>query len=92
MTDIVARRLVVTGKVQGVFFRANTERVARELGLRGWVTNADDGAVEIHAEGSRDALDRLIAWCREGPPGAKVDGVSVDEANIRGLPSFDVYR
>ncbi len=67
----------VSGKVQGVWYRATTVEKARELGLRGWVRNLPDGRVEIVAEGPRGALEKLIAWCHEGPPLAVVDEVKV---------------
>lgn len=69
----------VTGLVQGVFYRANTERVARELGLLGWVKNEDDGSVSIVVQGEKEKLDRLVEWCHEGPEGAEVEKVEVKE-------------
>lgn len=88
MSDAV--HLKVEGRVQGVFFRANTEKVAKELGVAGWVRNLDDGSVEIHAEGDRDHLDRLIDWCRRGPAMANVEHVDVDWIPAQGLQSFDI--
>ncbi len=70
--------IIVTGRVQGVFYRATTEETALGLGLTGWVKNRHDGNVEILAEGERTALEKLITWCREGPPMARVKNVSVD--------------
>ena len=67
----------VSGKVQGVWYRATTVEEARKLGLTGWVRNLLDGRVEIVAEGPRGSLERLIAWCHEGPPLAVVDEVKV---------------
>jgi acylphosphatase len=63
---------VVTGRVQGVGYRAATAAEARRLGLAGWVRNRPDGAVELEAEGPADAVAALLAWCRVGPPSAKV--------------------
>lgn len=71
--------IVVRGVVQGVFFRANAERVARELGLFGWVKNEEDGSVRIVAQGEKEKLDKLIEWCNAGPQGARVDSVGVKE-------------
>ncbi len=68
-------RLLVSGRVQGVFFRAHTQEEARRLGLTGWVRNLPDGRVEALAEGPRDALEALLAWARVGPPSARVTGV-----------------
>ncbi len=90
MTDVVARRLRVTGRVQGVFYRATTQEKARELGLVGWVCNTEDGAVEVHAEGRESAIETLIEWCKNGPPGARVDGVDVAGAVPEGFVSFDI--
>ncbi|MDZ7643950.1 MAG: acylphosphatase [Woeseiaceae bacterium] len=65
----------VTGRVQGVFFRASTQTAARDLGLGGYARNLDDGAVEVLACGSNGSLDALQRWLREGPPMAQVDDV-----------------
>ncbi len=76
--EAACARIIVTGRVQGVFYRAHTEEKALELGLAGWVRNRADGSVEIVAEGPRPAIEKLIAWCHEGPPMANVKGVLVD--------------
>jgi acylphosphatase len=65
----------VTGRVQGVGFRWSAVREARRLGLRGWVRNADDGSVEVEAEGPPAAIEGFLAWLRRGPAGAFVSGV-----------------
>lgn len=67
--------LIVTGKVQGVFFRQSTLQEAQRLGLCGWVCNLPDGSVEIEAEGDEASLRDLVAWAQHGPPMARVDGV-----------------
>ena len=89
-----ARRVSVrvTGRVQGVFFRATAARRARALGVSGWIANARDGAVEAVFEGDTDALDRMLAWCREGPTDARVEGVEVTEEPPTGEPGFRVVR
>lgn len=69
---------VVYGRVQGVNFRAATQREAERLGLAGWVRNREDGAVELLAEGSRTALERLAAYLRRGPPSARVTRVDTE--------------
>ncbi len=69
--------IYVSGRVQGVFYRSNARRRALELGLRGWVRNLKDGRVEIVAEGDEEPLERLIEWCRRGPPMARVEDVEV---------------
>lgn len=70
-------QLVVRGRVQGVYFRAATQREARRLGLTGWVRNRSDGCVEIFAEGEEDSLKDLIAWSNRGPSAARVERVDV---------------
>ena len=68
----------VVGLVQGVFFRANTQKTAKALELLGWIRNMPDGSVEIVAEGRKQALDELVSWCRKGPPSSRIDKVSAD--------------
>ncbi|MCE2485514.1 MAG: acylphosphatase [Desulfurellaceae bacterium] len=67
--------ITVQGRMQGVFFRAATHRLARRLGLTGWVCNCPDGSVEVLAEGRRDTLEQLLDWCWRGPSGARVTDV-----------------
>ncbi len=90
MSHTVAVHLLVHGRVQGVFYRASTQRTAEGLGLSGWVMNRPDGSVEIHAEGSREKLEKLIAWCRIGPPAAEVSTVGLCWTEAEGLSSFDI--
>ncbi|MCG8555189.1 MAG: acylphosphatase [Proteobacteria bacterium] len=68
-------RVVVRGRVQGVFFRASAQREAKRLGLTGWVRNRSDGAVEVMAEGEEDQVKDLLAWTQRGPSTARVDQV-----------------
>ena len=70
-------RVVVHGKVQGVWFRESCRRVADRLGLDGWVTNRFDGTVHAEFEGPLDAVAQAVSWCRQGPPSAEVTGVDV---------------
>jgi acylphosphatase len=86
----VRRRVVVRGRVQGVWFRGSTQRRARTLGLAGWVRNRPDGSVEAVFEGSRPAVEAALAFCREGPPGARVEGIELREEPLEGLRGFDV--
>jgi acylphosphatase len=72
---MASARFVISGVVQGVFFRASTERRARELGLGGHARNLDDGRVEVVASGTSHALDELQTWLQRGPPAARVDHV-----------------
>ncbi len=74
---LVRADIIVTGIVQGVYYRADTQRQAAALGLTGWVRNEMDGSVGIATEGEKETIDTLIEWCHEGPPGARVDRVEV---------------
>lgn len=87
-----AVRYIVSGRVQGVFFRASTRDQARSLGLHGWVRNLPDGRVEVVASGDDAALSSLAAWLWQGPPSARVDAVAVEEcaAEEAGESGFDV--
>lgn len=77
MTKRVRVHMYISGVVQGVFFRANTENVARSLSLSGWVRNLTDGRVEVVAEGPQDRMNEFISWCHKGPPIASVDSVEM---------------
>lgn len=90
MSDTGAVHLLIHGRVQGVFYRASTQRTAEGLGLTGWVKNRPDGSVEIHAEGSREKLEELIAWCRLGPPAAEVSTIGLCWIEAEGLNSFEI--
>ena len=71
-------RVVVRGRVQGVFFRVETRERARSLGLSGWVRNTPDGSVEAVFEGDRERIESMLAWCRRGPSLARVDDVQTE--------------
>jgi len=85
-----AIRVRVTGRVQGVFFRAWTADEARTLHLAGWVRNCADGSVEAHIEGEREAIGELIELIREGPPDARVENIEVEATDLEGLSDFEV--
>ncbi len=68
----------VSGKVQGVYYRANTRDTAREKNVSGWVRNLDDGRVEAVFEGDEDAVEEMVEWCHEGSPRAEVENVEVE--------------
>jgi len=81
----------VRGRVQGVFFRAVTQETARGLNLTGWVRNRPDGSVEAVFEGENDPVDKMLAWCYQGPPTARVEEVLVQEEPYAGLfKNFDI--
>ncbi|MFW6067352.1 MAG: acylphosphatase [Myxococcota bacterium] len=83
-------QMVVRGRVQGVFFRASTQREARQLGLSGWVKNRPDGSVEIVAEGEEDQVKDLLAWAQHGPTTARVDKVETKWRSYTG--EFSDFR
>ena len=87
---MIRRRVVVHGLVQGVFFRDSTRRLAQRHGVAGWVANRPDGAVEAVFEGEADAVERLVAFSRAGPRGARVESVEVVEEKPEGLRGFAV--
>jgi acylphosphatase len=87
---MIRRRVVVHGHVQGVFFRDSVRRAAQQRSVNGWVANRRDGTVEAVFEGEPAAIERLIAFCREGPRGAQVESVDVTEENPENLTSFTV--
>lgn len=93
MSERVARRVVVRGHVQGVWYRNTCRREALELGVDGWVRNREDGAVEAVLAGPSDAVDALVAWMREGPPHARVDRLEAEPAPLEpdGVgPGFEI--
>lgn len=82
---------LIHGRVQGVYFRAATQRQAQQMGLTGWVCNCPDGTVEVLAEGEQADVQNLVAWCHHGPTGARVTRVEVDwEEPARNLPPFEI--
>jgi len=91
-TEIICRRFLVSGRVQGVFFRASTVREAGRLGLSGSATNLPDGRVEVIACGGRDKVDELAHWLASGPPLAQVFGVDTQELAPDDWPRGDEFR
>jgi acylphosphatase len=86
----VRRRIVVHGRVQGVWFRESARRRAEQLGLSGWVRNRPDGAVESEVEGSPDELEVFVSWFGHGPPDARVERIEVEELETHGDTRFDI--
>lgn len=84
--------ITVSGRVQGVWFRASTRDEAQHLGLAGFVENRPDGSVYLEAEGDDAAVAQLLAWLETGPPLARVDAVQVDEGEVQGLAGFEIRR
>lgn len=89
-TTRIARQAVVSGRVQGVYYRASTQQEARRLAVAGWVRNRPDGNVEAWLEGAPDAVEALLAWMRRGPEGARVTDLAVTEILPRDHTDFVV--
>ncbi|HEX2128930.1 MAG TPA: acylphosphatase [Solirubrobacterales bacterium] len=87
---MIRRRAVIRGEVQGVFFRDTTRRMAASRGVKGWVRNRPDGAVEAVFEGEPDAVESMLAFAREGPARAEVTDVEVAEEEPEGLEGFTI--
>jgi acylphosphatase len=88
--DLVRAELVISGRVQGVFFRGSAQAEGLRLGICGEVGNIPDGGVEATVEGERRAVEEFIAWCRKGPPAATVESVQVKFSPVRG--EFRTFR
>ena len=87
-----AVRVLVTGRVQGVWFRASTKEQADARGVCGWVRNLEDGRVEALFEGEEDDVDAVLEWCRTGPERARVDKISLKPVEEQGHSEFTVLR
>ena len=87
---MIRRRVVVQGRVQGVFFRDSVRRRAQQRGVAGWIANRRDGAVEAVFEGEPEAVESLVRFTHEGPRGAAVERVEVSDEEPEGLSGFDV--
>lgn len=90
--DRTRAHVFVSGRVQGVYYRANTRDTARENGIDGWVRNLDDGRVEAVFEGPREAVESTVEWCHEGSPRAEVREVSVEYGEPEGVSGFRIRR
>ena len=90
MSDVVRRRVVVHGDVQGVFFRDTTRREAASHGVAGWVRNTPEGTVEAVFEGEPAAVERMVEFAGRGPRGAEVERVEASDEEPEGLSGFEV--
>jgi acylphosphatase len=90
MSEVVRRRVVVRGHVQGVFFRDSARREAQRRGVAGWISNRPDGAVEAVFEGEPEAVAAMVDFCESGPRGAEVRQVETNDEQPEGLRGFDV--
>lgn len=84
--------ITVKGKVQGVYYRFSTLRKAHDLGLAGFVKNMNNGDVYLEAEGPEDLVNKLIEWCRVGPPGAEVTEVQAEEGALKNFRNFEIKK
>lgn len=91
-TEIVRARVLVSGTVQGVYYRANTRETARTLGVDGWVRNLDDGRVEAVFEGKPRDVEEMVQWCHTGSPAADVEDVDIEYEEPSGITGFSVKR
>jgi acylphosphatase len=87
---VVRKRVIVHGRVQGVFFRDTTRRTAKSRGASGWVRNNPDGSVEAVFEGPEDVVDAMVRFARDGPRGAMVEHVEVRDEEPEGLTGFRI--
>jgi acylphosphatase len=92
MADRIRAHVFISGRVQGVYYRATTRDTARERGVDGWVKNLDDGRVEAVFEGDADAVEAMVEWCHTGSPSARVEDVSVEYGDPTGLDGFEIRR
>jgi acylphosphatase len=88
--DPIRVRVIVTGRVQGVWFRDSCRDQARRENVTGFARNRADGTVEVELEGTEPAVERMIAWCRVGPPRARVDSVAAERISPVGEPGFRI--
>jgi acylphosphatase len=86
----VRKRVLVSGRVQGVFYRDTCRRIAADNGVSGWAKNRPDGRVEMALEGEADAVNRVVAWAQQGTDWAEVTDVEVSDEEVRGESGFSV--
>ena len=91
-SDRVRAHVFVSGRVQGVYYRASTRDAASEHGVDGRVRNLDDGRVEAVFEGGPNAVEAMVEWCHGGSPSARVDDVSVEYEEPKGVEGFQIRR
>lgn len=93
MQEKARAHVIVSGIVQGVFFRVETKRAAEQIGVNGWVRNKPDGTVEAVFEGDKEKVDATINWCRKGPPTGRVDNVRITWETYQGeFTNFIITR
>jgi acylphosphatase len=86
----IHKNITVTGRVQGVFYRASTYEKATQIGIKGFVKNQINGSVYIEAEGTKDQLEVFILWCKQGPDYAHVESLNTEEGQLAGFEKFEI--
>jgi len=84
--------LIIQGKVQGVFYRASARKMADQLDVRGWVRNGYEGNVEIMAQGADEQVEKFIHWCKQGPPAARVEKITVEAVAEQSFLAFNIVH
>jgi len=87
-----AKHIIISGSVQGVFFRASAQKVACDLGVCGWIQNNEDGTVEVHVEGEHDAVTMFVDYCGKGPEGAVVESINIQDAPPENAQEFAIIH
>lgn len=87
-----AIQITITGRVQGVFFRASTKAVADQIGIKGFVKNQKDGTVLVHAEGDAVLMDSFVDWCKYGPDDANVEDVIIEDVEAKNYRNFEILK
>lgn len=85
-------KVSISGRVQGVYFRASTKEVADSLGINGFVKNQPDGSVYLEAEGESETLESFLAWLKTGPASAQVDNLQIEESHCKYFAGFSISR
>ncbi|MEP0984592.1 acylphosphatase [Ekhidna sp.] len=89
---MIAKRIQVQGKVQGVFFRASTKSTAEDLDLKGWVRNEPDGSVLIEVQGEASQMNKFTEWCESGPTYASVTDIKIEDISIQSFTGFQILH
>jgi len=85
-------KIIVSGRVQGVFYRASTKAVADQIGIKGIIKNLPDGTVYVEAEGNESLMEDFVDWCKYGPDDARVDDISIEEIELKNYRNFNVLK
>ncbi|MFO7754061.1 MAG: acylphosphatase [Desulfobacteraceae bacterium] len=90
-SETVNLRVIISGRVQGVFYRAETKKAAERNNVKGWVRNLPGGDVEAVFEGTRENVEKMVDWCRKGPPGSSVTSVKTEKnSTLENFPGFEI--